>query len=54
MEKEKEINGWKYYRNPEHGNMVAYHKGGSSPEQLVFSSEEAFEKWLDAEKKEQS
>ena len=48
--KEKEINGWKYYRNPMHGKMVAYHKAGQ--EQLTFSNDESFKRWLESEMKE--
>lgn len=47
---EKEINGWKYYRNPVHGRMVAYYR--SVGEQLIFEKDEAFDRWLKAEEKE--
>lgn len=43
------INGWVYYRNSSHGKMVAYYP---SVEQLVFETDEAFERWLEAEKNE--
>jgi hypothetical protein len=46
---EKEINGWKYYRNQTHGKMVAYYP---NTEQLIFETDEAFNKWLEAEKNE--
>lgn len=46
---EKEINGWKYYRNPSHGKMVAYYP---NTELLIFDTDESFEKWLEAEEKE--
>ncbi|WP_176545312.1 MULTISPECIES: hypothetical protein [Bacillus cereus group] len=50
MEKErKEINGWKYYRSDD-GKMVAYHR--SAGEQLIFETDEAFDRWLEAEKNE--
>ena len=45
-----EINGWKIYRNPQHGKIVAYHECGSDPEQLIFDTDESFEKWLKLEK----
>ena len=43
---EKEVNGWKYYRNPEHGLMVAYYK---DVEQIIFENDEAFFRWLECE-----
>lgn len=46
---ETEINGWKYYRSSSDGKMVAYYK---DVEQLVFQTDEAFERWLDSESKE--
>lgn len=45
---EKEVNGWKYYRSPIHGKMVAYHRVAG--EQLTFETDEGFEKWLETEK----
>lgn len=50
MTKEKEINGWKYYRNSTTGKMVAYHRGAG--EQLIFDTDEAFERWLEHESNE--
>lgn len=48
--KEVIINGWKYYRNQTHGKMVAYYP---NVEQIIFETDEAFNSWLEAEKKEQ-
>ena len=43
------VNGWIYYRNSSHGKMVAYYP---NTEQLTFHTDEAFNKWLEAEKNE--
>lgn len=47
--KEMEVNGWRYYRNPVDGKMVAYYP---NVEQMIFKTDEAFEKWLEDEKNE--
>lgn len=39
------INGWIYYRNLT-GDMVAYYP---NVEQIVFTTDEGFERWLSAE-----
>lgn len=43
-------NGWSYYRNDEHGKMVAFY---SDVEQLIFDNDEAFFEWLQHESDEQ-
>lgn len=48
----KEINGWRIYRNPSHGKMVAYHPIGSNPESLIFETDESFLNWLETERRE--
>lgn len=48
----KEINGWQIYRNSKNGEIVAYHRCGSDPEQLIFETYESFERWLEAERNE--
>lgn len=41
------INGYSYYRNSIHGNMVAYYPDNES---MHFNSDEQFKNWLDAER----
>lgn len=45
------INGWRYYRNIAHGKMVAYYPAYDG-EQMIFDTDEAFERWLEAERNE--
>lgn len=47
---EKEINGWKYYRSPNDGKMIAYYE--SAKEQLIFETDESFYKWFKSEERE--
>lgn len=49
MENKKVINGWIYYCSSSDGKMIAYYP---NVEQLVFETDEAFERWLEDEKKE--